>query len=477
VVVVYKVDRLTRSLADFAKLVELFDANGVSFVSVTQQFNTTTSMGRLTLNVLLSFAQFEREVTGERIRDKIAASKAKGMWMGGPTPMGYRPHERTLRVDEVQAERVREIFRLYLSLGSVRMLKDELDRRGWKTPVRERREGSEVVRLGGDRPFARGHLYNLLGNAIYIGQIPHKGRCFPGLHPGIVDLELWRAVQDRLAANLKGKRNRTNAADPSLLTGFAFDERGIRIQPSHTGRKGRRYRYYFRPAEGDRPAMRMPAQGLEAAVITALTRLLRDRPRLLMQLDGSDARIAQQTLDAAAALAKTIEDGLTPQRIEILRDLEAGVVVGEDRVEVTIRIDQLGLEAGQTRSEQPVLATTAVAVQRRRAHKAIKLVVKGADHSDAGPNPKLVNLLIKSQRWFDQLKAGYSPGVLSIANEHGLTTKEVTRVVYLAFLAPDIVQRIAEGTEPVGLAMKHLLDAAPLPLAWDEQRRVLGFES
>ena len=202
VVVVYKVDRLTRSLADFAKLVELFDAHGVSFVSVTQAFNTTTSMGRLTLNVLLSFAQFEREVTGERIRDKIAASKKKGMWMGGFAPIGYVPHERTLVIDAEQAPRVREIFGLYVELGCIRLLKAELDRRGWATPQRHGR------RPGGGRPFSRGHLYRLLANEVYIGNIVHKGVPYPGQHAAIIDADLWQAVQQRLASNLQGHQTR-----------------------------------------------------------------------------------------------------------------------------------------------------------------------------------------------------------------------------------------------------------------------------
>jgi site-specific DNA recombinase len=191
VVVVYKVDRLTRSLADFAKLVELFDAKGVSFVSVTQQFNTTTSMGRLTLNVLLSFAQFEREVTGERIRDKIAASKRKGMWMGGNAPMGYVAKDRSLVIDMPQAERVREMMRLYLALGSVRKLKDELDARGWGTVSRSGK------RPGGNA-FSRGHLRNLLTNPSYVGRVRHQGKVYDGLHPPIVDEAVWQAVQDKL---------------------------------------------------------------------------------------------------------------------------------------------------------------------------------------------------------------------------------------------------------------------------------------
>jgi DNA invertase Pin-like site-specific DNA recombinase len=215
VVVVYEVDRLTRSLADFAKMVELFDAHGVSFVSVTQSFNTTSSMGRLTLNVLLSFAQFEREVTGERIRDKIAASKRKGMWMGGLSPWGYLPHERRLVIDEVQAQRVREVFRLYLALNCVRRLKVELDRRGWTTPPRvTRREGA-----AGSKPFSRGHLYRILCNPIYVGRISHEGEVFPGNHPAIIDEALWNAVQARLAEHETVRRHRSNAAQPSLLAG------------------------------------------------------------------------------------------------------------------------------------------------------------------------------------------------------------------------------------------------------------------
>ena len=239
VVVVYKVDRLTRSLADFSKLVELFDAHEVSFVSVTQQFNTTTSMGRLTLNVLLSFAQFEREVTGERIRDKIAASKRKGMWMGGFAPIGYVPHERTLAVDEPRAQRVREIFDLYLRLGCVRRLKLEMDARGWKTPKREGK------RPGGDLPFTRGHLYRLLSNPIYVGGISHKGVVHPGQHRAIVAQEVWEAAQAQLAQNAQGHSDRIDATDPSLLAGLLQDDRGQALKPTHAKKGNKRYRYYY----------------------------------------------------------------------------------------------------------------------------------------------------------------------------------------------------------------------------------------
>src|SRR5437660_1137335 len=229
VVVVYKVDRLTRSLSDFARLVEIFDARGVSFVSVTQQFNTTSSMGRLTLNVLLSFAQFEREVTGERIRDKIAASKKKGMWMGGNVPLGYDASERTLIVNPAKAVTVRRIFALYRELGSVRRVKEEADRLGLRTKSSTTTNGAER----GGKPFSRGHLYTLLSNPIYTGQIAHKGKLHPGQHPALIDDEAWTAVRNQLAANTSHHRRRATAAEPSLLAGLLVDAHGDRLTPCH----------------------------------------------------------------------------------------------------------------------------------------------------------------------------------------------------------------------------------------------------
>jgi site-specific DNA recombinase len=219
VVVVYKVDRLTRSLADFAKIVEIFDAQRVSFVSVTQAFNTTTSMGRLTLNVLLSFAQFEREVTGERIRDKIAASKKKGMWMGGQPALGYDVKERKLVVNEAEAETVRNIFRRYLELGTVRALRDDLAAAG---VVSKRRMAADGSAYGGQR-FSRGALYLMLKNRIYRGEIVHKGKAFPGEHAAIVDEDLWRGVQSHLEENRTERREGDKALEPSLLAGIVFD--------------------------------------------------------------------------------------------------------------------------------------------------------------------------------------------------------------------------------------------------------------
>ena len=239
-VVVYKIDRLTRSLADFAKIVEILDARGASFVSVTQQFNTTTSMGRLTLNVLLSFAQFEREVIGERIRDKIAASKRKGMWMGGVPPLGYRVEDRKLAVIDSEAEIVRSIFRRYAELGSVRLLKEELEARG----IKSKSWTSASGRLIGGKRISRGALYLILQNRIYRGDIVHKGQSHPGEHAPIIDQPLWDAAQAQLANNTAERTSGTRTRQPSLLAGMLFDGDGNRMTPTHAINNGTRYRYW-----------------------------------------------------------------------------------------------------------------------------------------------------------------------------------------------------------------------------------------
>ena len=243
VIVVYKVDRLTRSLADFAKLVELFDAHQVSFVSVTQAFNTTTSMGRLTLNVLLSFAQFEREVTGERIRDKIAASKRKGIWMGGVVPLGYRVENRALHVVEEHAAFIRDLYRRYLEIGSVVRLKALLDHEDTRSPLRTDGTGKPI----GGGLISRGHLYKILSNPIYLGRLTHKGQAHDGLHDPIVDQETWDRVQLLLAEHAQRRIGNCQNSD-ALLAGKLFDDRGNRMSPSHAAKSGRRWRYYVSQA-------------------------------------------------------------------------------------------------------------------------------------------------------------------------------------------------------------------------------------
>ncbi|HTO66850.1 MAG TPA: recombinase family protein, partial [Bradyrhizobium sp.] len=300
-VVVYKADRLTRSLADFAKIVEVFDANGVSFVSVTQQFNTTTSMGRLTLNMLLSFAQFEREVTGERIRDKIAGSKKKGMWMGGFVPLGYEAQGRTLTINPAEAGTVLTLFRLYLEHGNVRRVKAQADRLGLKTKIRSSASGG----MRGGRPLSRGHIYKLLGNPLYAGRIAHKGAVYEGQHPAIIDAQIWDAVQAKLSANAQDRHSGIRAAEPSLLAGFLHDGHGNRLSPSHAVKKGVRYRYYVSQAvlqhqEADTGAItRIPAREIEDLVRSQIATFLGDPARLIDEVGPALGPRAQERLMAA----------------------------------------------------------------------------------------------------------------------------------------------------------------------------------
>ena len=278
IVVVYKVDRLTRALADFAKLVELFDGKGVSFVSVTQSFNTTTSMGRLTLNVLLSFAQFEREVTGERIRDKIAASKKKGIWMGGVVPLGYKVESRKLLVDEVEAETVRLIFRRYLELGSLPALQRDLRERGIMSRSRVLSSGRTI----GGVAFTNGPLAYLLKNRMVLGELNHRGASYRSEHPAIVTTELFDAVQAKLAQNLN-RRDLRKGKSEALLTGCLFDDRDNLMSPSHAMKKGLRYRYYVSTAivQGRKKeagnVARAPAPEIETIVLEMLSKQLAER--------------------------------------------------------------------------------------------------------------------------------------------------------------------------------------------------------
>jgi DNA invertase Pin-like site-specific DNA recombinase len=306
-IVVYKIDRLTRSLADFAKIVEILDMRGASFVSVTQQFNTTTSMGRLTLDILLSFAQFEREVIGERIRDKIAASKRKGMWMGGIPPLGYRAQAGKLLVIETEAEIVRAIFRRYAELGSVRLLKDELEARGIKSKSSTTASGRRI----GGKPFSRGALYLMLQNRLYRGQIVHKGQSHPGEHPPIIDQPLWDAVQAQLAANTAERNSGTRTRQPSPLAGMLFDGDGNRMTPTHATKKGTRYRYYVSRTlitndQTDRSAcLRIPAGEIERAVTSRMRQWLADPSSVYRAIRLADPSAQHRLIARAEEIGKS----------------------------------------------------------------------------------------------------------------------------------------------------------------------------
>src|SRR5262245_24238400 len=316
IVVVYKVDRLTRSLADFAKLVELFDEYGVSFVSITQSFNTTSSMGRLTLNVLLSFAQFEREVIGERVRDKIAASKRKGLWVGGPVPLGYRCIDKKLEIVPKEAEAVRTIFTLYLEFGSMGALLIELDRRGIKTKVNGRRNGQKS---GGIR-FGVGRLAHLLKNPFYIGEVAYRGEVYRGEHEPILSRDLFEAVQEKLAANAVDRQVRLRGS-AALLAGRLYDDRGNRMSPTHANKKGVRYRYYVsqallqnRKAEAG-SIVRVPAPEVESLVCDGIRKELAAMGRMDPAAAFADRELIERYVARAPEVESVVCDGVRKQLV------------------------------------------------------------------------------------------------------------------------------------------------------------------
>lgn len=476
-VVVYKVDRLTRSLADFAKIVEAFDARGVSFVSVTQAFNTSTSMGRLTLNVLLSFAQFEREVTGERIRDKIAASKKKGMWMGGQIPMGYDLKERKLVVNEMEAGTVRWIFARYLELKSVRMLKAEMDEKGIHTKIRRSAEGKPS---GGLRWF-RGALYQLLRNPLYIGETRHRDKVYPGEHEAIVSRVVWEAVQNTLTENAARRDRGEGTASPSLLVGCVVDDQGNRMVPSHTQRHNRRYRYYVAASpspnqEGSsRGGLRIPAHDLEEGVWGRLREFLSSPTQLLNALGEIGSR-QSQVIQAGVRAVRSWESRSASDRSGWLKGLLQQVVVSP--TSLTLHLNRSGLQAllGLIESEMEGPITLETETRFKRGGRGLRYVIPGPQGSWGGGHrdKPLVQAVARGRVWYDLLISGQAKSRDEIARTNGLSGQHVARHLQLAWLAPDIVEAILEGHQPKKLTVQRLL--AKLPMDWAEQRKVLGFE-
>jgi DNA invertase Pin-like site-specific DNA recombinase len=481
IVVVYKVDRLTRSLADFARLVELFDAEAVSFVSVTQQFNTTSSMGRLTLNVLLSFAQFEREVTGERIRDKIAASKKKGMWMGGNVPLGYDANERTLVINPAEAETVRRIFALYRELGCVRRVKEEADRLGLRTKSSTTANGTER----GGKPFSRGHLYTLLSNPIYTGQIAHKGDLYPGQHPALIDAESWSTVRDQLAANTSARRGRAQAAEPSLLAGLLVDARGERLTPSHAVKKGRRYRYYvsaalITDAATDREqGWRLAAREIEEVVIRILSDALTSPARLVERFGaaGMPGDQLRRLLSRAGRMAAVL-DGSAGERAKFVRELVEKIIVDEKTITIKLRRGPLlGGDVPSCASNEPsdsaVELTAAVAFTRRGAETKLVLPGLAQQNHSSRFDSALIRAIARGRAWFEELATGRARSLQELAKCNGISRRYIRRLVGLAFLSPALVEAILQGRQPVELTTTRLAEF-DLPLDWTEQHKLLA---
>jgi site-specific DNA recombinase len=438
VIVVYKVDRLTRSLADFAKLVELFDQHNVSFVSVTQQFNTTTSMGRLTLNVLLSFAQFEREVTSERIRDKIAASKRKGFWVGGMVPLGYDSRDRKITVNTTEAERVRSIFQGYLRLGSLNLLMADLRKQGIVTKVRTLKTGKTV----GGIPFTRGPLAHLLRNRFYIGEVAFKGEVWRGEQAAIVDRTLFEAVQAKLNEQVHSyKVSRTST--PALLAGRIHDDRGNRMSPTHARKRGTRYRYYLS------------------------SRLLHGEPGSA----GSVRRVPAAEVETL--VVKAVRDHVKPTLCTNDRSL---IETHVRRIEV--QPEQLVIRlAAEEAPERAGAGTLQIPWRKTPSPRRRELLLPGhvlpeqARPIRAETRATLVASIARGRRWLNRLITDRAASPASIARGERCSVRKVNMTISLAFLAPDLVQAAIEGRLPRGMGVARLSD---LPPEWSRQHHMLG---
>jgi len=434
VVVVYKVDRLTRSLTDFAKLVDLFDRHGVSFVSITQSFNTTTSMGRLTLNVLLSFAQFEREVIGERVRDKIAASKRKGLWMGGPVPLGYASVNKKLVIVEDEAETVRTIFQRYLELGSIQALAEDLDKRAILT---KERAWSNNRTVGGIR-FGIGPLAYLLKNRVYVGEVVHRNEIHAGDHQPILTRELFDAVQAKFAGNAVDRTLRLKSS-PSLLVGLIYDDRGNKMSPSHTNKRGVRYRYYVsqallqRRGAGVGNVSRVSAPDIESVVLGALhAHLGPDR------VDG-DRALIEQHLEKTVVKSDAIELYLRPQGS------------GDD--------EEIG--------NAPIIVPWAP--PPRVVEKGVLRTSGAQPHADAESREVLLTAIAKAGIWVDEIVQGEIRTIAEIAKRENKSERYIRMLTSLAFVSPQLLDAIIGGRVPL-LTLTALIQA--LPELWKEQAAV-----
>lgn len=458
-VVVYKIDRLTRSLMDFSKLVEVFDQHQTSFVSVTQHFNTTSSMGRLTLNVLLSFAQFEREVTGERIRDKVAASKRKGMWMGGPVPLGYSLADKMLVVNDEEAALVRRIFERYCALGCVQSLKHELDRAGTQGRLRLQRDGTTRT-----VPFSRGGLYAILNRRAYLGKVHHKGEWFAGQHIAIVSTDLWQRVQTKLEKNRHERKLGTNVTNGSLLAGMVIDGAGHRLIATHTTKGGKRYRYYLnRRQDGhakDDKRTCLPAHDVERVATEQWLRLL-TAADLDTQLDVDGSADSAALRDAAERLATRWTTLSGTEQRELLLNVGFQVVVKARLVEVSAQSGQLVallLKFGNA-------VNTQVAAKARRVAQGVDaLLIKTAGETRileeqtsviaTALNPAhrvLLTAIAQGRAWAKGLTTGEFSSADEITQITGLSAAHVARSLKCMSIPPDLIARLVEGKGPADL--------------------------
>ncbi len=453
IVVVYKVDRLTRSLMDFSKIIDVFDRHETSFVSITQQFNTTTSMGRLTLNILLSFAQFEREVTGERIRDKIAASKKKGMWMGGKVPLGYKKEDKKLIIYEEESQKVRMIFNKYLELKSVPKLMQYLKENEIKTKT--------------DKYFSKGQLYHLLVNKVYIGKITHKDKVYEGEHEAIISEVIFEEVQKLLYENKVDKTCGTKCSSNSLLAGLIFDDKNNLMTPSHSNSHKRRYRYYVSTALKNYndsevgTISKIPAGEVEKFVVETTKEFLQDKEQT--QRLVKDFKISKQ--NKLIYTAQNIKDYSEPK---LIRTIIHKIVISKNSIEITINANSLinvlnALANNQKiivpdRKEKfnPITITKKIKITQPSRNDNI-LILNAKEYNTPEPNPYLVNAIVKSFYYHKQIQSGKT--IEDLQTEEGLKdSKYIRNILNLKYISPVLTEQILTGTQPKDLSLQTLIN-------------------
>ena len=462
-IVVYKVDRLTRSLADFARMVELFDQHGVSFVSVTQQFNTTTSMGRLTSNVLLSFAQFEREVTSERIRDKVKASKAKGMWMGGNVPFGYRVEDRKLVISPVDAEALRTIYRQYLEVGAITRLLIRLE----ELSIRR------FDRAGKPAAFTRGGLYTLLVNPIYVGKIKHGKILHNGQRKAIVDIAFWEAVQTQFRINNQGPKWRERVTEPLPLLDKLYDAEMRRFVGSHTVKKARRYRFYISEnlrREADPSGWRLPASVVEDKVAELTRLLLKDG----MAIAGAAHSAGIEPTYIKEVIASASDAASRWSLDRLAKDTLIQVQIQTDQICLEFKLDAF-LPKTTTVNESPIVIRRQFPVAFKRRGIEMRLVMKPTDYRAPKVDQQMISTIAKGHVWFDDWRQGRIKGYKDIVEREGISASYAGDVMKLAFLSPRLVEDIIQGQQPEGLMISHLTRVDEMPLRWEDQAAQYGW--
>lgn len=475
VVIIYKIDRLTRALSDFSRIVDALDNVSASFVSVTQSFNTTTSMGRLTLNMLLSFAQFERELGSERVRDKIAASKRKGMWMGGVCPIGYDVQDRALVINGTEALTVRLIFDLYLTLGSVPALQSELNNRGVRSKMRSHRDG----RTSGDQPIGRGALYQLLRNPIYIGRTPHRGETFPGLHEGIVDEAIFERATGLLDNNRRWKSgNRT--ASSALLAGKLWDEHGRPMPPTQTAKGTKRYHYYAsrNPDSLDElnRVVRISAWDVELLVADRLGAFLSDGESIYDAFgSGLEPKQLPALITCAEVLAEKLNCSDENVRRSVLQTIVHKVIVHPEHIALGLAACEFGPVRDQSIGLKEDLHWLSIPCQLFRRTREIRLISPSQSQWSSKQDPGLIRLLVRAREARRAFEAGRGKSLREVAAAERKDPDYFSVLVKLSYLAPDIVSDILQGKQPPSLSRQKLARIRALPQIWSEQRWLLGF--